>query len=150
MGIPQIVSVGALDMVNFGAPETVPPKFASRLFYPHNPAVTLMRTTPQENGELGEMLARKLNQSRGPVVLVLPLQGVSGIDRRGQPFFDPVADGVLFDALRSNIGPNVKVVELERHINDPEFAGAIADEFLKCIDASGLRVGLSAISGTGA
>ncbi len=149
MGIPQIVSVGALDMVNFGAPETVPPKFAGRLFYHHNPAVTLMRTTPQENRELGEILARKLNQAKGPVVLVLPLQGVSGIDRRGQPFFDPDADGSLFDTLRTHIGPNVKLLEVDRHINDPEFAAAIVDEFLKCVDASGLNVGASAIAGSG-
>ena len=146
IGVPQVVSVGALDMVNFGAPETVPLKFASRLFYPHNPAVTLMRTTPQENKELGEMLARKLNQAKGPVVLLLPLRGVSGIDRPGQPFFDPVADKSLFDALRTNVGPNVKLLELDRHINDPEFAAAVADEFLKCAEASsGLSVDASAI-----
>lgn len=150
IGIPQVVSVGALDMVNFGAPETVPPKFAGRLFYQHNPAVTLMRTTPQENRELGEMLARKLNQAKGPVVLLLPLQGVSGIDRRGQPFFDPVADGSLFDALRTNIGPNVRLVEMDRHINDPEFAAAIADEFLQCVDASsGLSMVASTVAGGG-
>jgi uncharacterized protein (UPF0261 family) len=148
-GVPQIVSVGCLDMVNFGAPETVPPKFAGRLFYPHNPAVTLMRTTPQENRKLGEMLARKLNQAKGPVVLLLPLQGISGIDRIGQPFFDPVADKSLFDALRANVGPIVKLLELDRHINDPEFAAAIADEFLKCAEASsGLSVGASAKPGS--
>src|SRR3984957_15904152 len=134
-GVPQIVSVGCLDMVNFGAPETVPPNFAGRLFYQHNPAVTLMRTTPQENKELGEILARKLNQATGPVVLLLPLQGVSGIDRVGKAFFDPVADKSLFDALRANVGTNVKLLELDRHINDPEFAAAIADEFLKYADA---------------
>jgi uncharacterized protein (UPF0261 family) len=131
-GVPQIVSVGCLDMVNFGAPETVPPNFAGRLFYQHNPAVTLMRTTPGENRELGEMLARKLNQAKGPVVLLLPLQGVSGIDRVGKAFYDPAADKSLFDALRANVGANVKLLELDRHINDPEFAAAIADEFLKC------------------
>ena len=150
IGIPQVVSVGALDMVNFGAPETVPPKFAGRLFYQHNLAVTLMRTTPEENRELGEVLARKLNQAKGPVVLLLPLQGVSAIDRRGQPFFDPVADGSLFDALRTYIGPNVKLLELDLHINDPEFARAIAGEFLKCVEASsGLSVGASATAGGG-
>lgn len=150
-GVPQVVSVGALDMVNFGAPETVPPKFAGRLFYPHNPAVTLMRTTPQENQELGEMLARKLNQAQGPVVLLLPLQGVSGIDHLGKSFYDPVADRSLFDALRANVGPNVKLVELDRHINDPEFAEAIADEFLKCAESSsGFSVGTGAIPGVGA
>ena len=97
------------------------------------------------------MLARKLNQAKGPVVLLLPLQGVSGIDRPGKPFFDPVADESLFDALRANVRPNVKLVELDRHINDPEFAEAIADEFLKCVEASsGLNVGASAAPGSGA
>ncbi|MBS1800410.1 MAG: Tm-1-like ATP-binding domain-containing protein [Acidobacteria bacterium] len=150
-GVPQVVSVGALDMVNFGAPETVPSKFAGRLFYQHNPAVTLMRTTPEENRELGEMLARKLNQAQGPVVLMLPLQGISGIDCLGKPFYDPVADKSLFDALHANVGPNVKLVELDLHINDPEFAEAIADQFLKCTEASsGFSVGTAATPGVGA
>ncbi|WP_222597493.1 Tm-1-like ATP-binding domain-containing protein [Edaphobacter albus] len=150
-GVPQVVSVGALDMVNFGAPETVPSKFAGRLFYPHNPAVTLMRTTPQENRELGEMLARKLNRAQGPVVLLLPLRGISGIDHPGKPFYDPVADKSLFDALRANVGPNVKLVELDRHINDPEFAEAVADEFLKCAEvSSGFSVGTGATPGVSA
>jgi uncharacterized protein (UPF0261 family) len=148
-GVPQIVSVGCLDMVNFGAPETVPPNFAGRLFYQHNPAVTLMRTTPQENKELGEMLAGKLNLATGPVVLLLPLQGISGIDRAGKAFFDPVADKSLFDALRANVGPNVKLLELDRHINDPEFAAAIADEFLQCAEALP-ALGASVAPGSGA
>jgi uncharacterized protein (UPF0261 family) len=148
-GVPQIVSVGCLDMVNFGAPETVPTNFAGRLFYQHNPAVTLMRTTPQENKELGEMLAGKLNQATGPVVLLLPLQGVSGIDRVGKAFFDPVADKSLFDALRANVGSNVKLLEFDRHINDPEFAAAIADEFLQCVEALP-ALGASVAPGSGA
>lgn len=131
MGIPQVISVGALDMVNFGAPETVPARFADRLFYPHNPAVTLMRTTPQENQELGAILARKLNAATGPVTLILPLQGVSAIDREGKPFYDPAADARLFDAVRNNMGQHVRLVELDRHINDPEFASVIVQEFLK-------------------
>ena len=150
MCVPQIISVGALDMVNFGAPETIPSKFKGRLFYQHNPAVTLMRTTPEENRKLGEMLAQKLNQAKGPVVLLLPLQGVSGIDYPGKPFFDPIADESLFDALRTNIGPNVKLVELDRHINDPEFASAIVDEFVKCATAPFMQsVGAFAVPGSG-
>jgi uncharacterized protein (UPF0261 family) len=149
IGVPQVVSVGALDMVNFGAPETVPPKFAGRLFYRHNPAVTLMRTTPEENKGLGEMLAQKLNHAKGPVVLLLPLRGISGLDRPGQPFFDPVADECLFEAVRTHVGPNVKLLELDRHIYDPEFAAAIADEFLTCANVSlGLNVGASAVPGS--
>ena len=135
IGVPQVISVGALDMVNFGAPETVPPKFAGRLFYQHNPAVTLMRTTPQENRELGEMLAQKLNRAQGPVSLLVPLQGVSEMDRLGKPFFDPAADGSLFDALRANVGSNVNLVELDLHINDPEFASALVAEFFKYAEA---------------
>ncbi len=134
LGVPQVVSVGALDMVNFGAPESVPAKFAARHFYPHNPAVTLMRTTPEENRQLGELLARKLNQARGPVTLLLPLRGVSAIDSMGKPFYDADADACLFDAIRRNLAPQVKLVELDLHINDPEFAAAIVNEFLKQAD----------------
>ncbi len=134
MGVSQVVSVGALDMVNFGAPETVPAKFAGRLFYPHNPSVTLMRTTPDENRQLGIILAGKLNQATGPVTLLLPLTGVSAIDREGKPFYDPAADKELFDALRNHLGPRVKLVEMDCHINDPEFASAIVAEFLKQVE----------------
>jgi uncharacterized protein (UPF0261 family) len=148
IGVPQVISVGALDMVNFGAPETVPPKFAGRLFYQHNPAVTLMRTTPQENRELGEMLAQKLNRAQGPVSLLLPLQGVSEMDRLGKPFFDPAADESLFEALRANVGSNVNLVELDMHINDPEFASALVAEFFKYAEAPNQQsVRASAIRG---
>jgi uncharacterized protein (UPF0261 family) len=134
MGIPQVVSVGALDMVNFGAPETVPAKFAGRLFYPHNPAVTLMRTTPEENHNLGAILARKLSAANGPVTLMIPLRGVSAIDREGKPFYDPAADARLFDALRKNLAPHVRLVEMDCHINDPDFASAVVQEFLRQVD----------------
>ena len=145
-GVPQVVSVGALDMVNFGAPETVPAKFAGRLFYQHNPSVTLMRTTYDENRLLGEILASKLNMARGPVSLLLPLQGVSAIDRAGKPFFDPDADECLFGAIRKNLGPNVRLIEMDCHINDQEFASAIVNEFLKYMEAPALQTaGVSAI-----
>jgi uncharacterized protein (UPF0261 family) len=134
IGVPQVVSVGALDMVNFGAPETVPTKFAGRHFYPHNPSVTLMRTTVQENRELGTILAGKLNQATGPVILLLPLRGISAIDREGKPFHDPDADKALFDALRNHLGPRVKLVEMDCNINDPQFASAIVAEFLKQVE----------------
>jgi len=128
--VPQVVSVGALDMVNFGAPETVPEKFRGRLFYPHNPAVTLMRTTPEENARLGEILARKLSASRGPVTLMLPLGGVSAIDAPGKAFHDVAADAELFAAIRRNLAGNAKLVEYGGHINDPAFAEQIVAEFL--------------------
>ncbi len=147
-GVPQVVSVGALDMVNFGNPETVPAKFQGRLFYQHNPSVTLMRTTPEENRRLGEILAAKLNQARGPVTLMLPLQGISAIDRAGKPFYEPAADWALFAAIRANVGPTVKLIELNQHINDPEFAAAIVDEFLQQVAATAQQV--SGVSGPGA
>jgi uncharacterized protein (UPF0261 family) len=126
-GVPQVVSLGALDMVNFGARDTVPPQFESRNLYIHNPAVTLMRTTPEECAELGRTIARKLTAAQGPVALFVPLKGVSAIDIEGGPFYDPAADEALFEALRQNLSPNVELHELEHNINDPEFASAIAD-----------------------
>lgn len=125
-GIPQVVSVGALDMVNFGPPDTVPEKFKGRRFYPHNPTVTLMRTTPEECAELGRIIAAKLNAATGPTVVVLPLKGVSMIDAQGKPFYDPEADAALFDALREHLRPDIRLVELDAHINDPEFALTMA------------------------
>ena len=133
LGVPQVVSVGALDMVNFGARATVPPQFESRNLYVHNPSVTLMRTTPEECAELGRQVARKLSAARGPVALFIPLRGISAISGEGGPFFDAAADKALFGALRENVGKNVEMHELDAHINDPEFALAMAsrlDEFL--------------------
>jgi uncharacterized protein (UPF0261 family) len=130
-GIPQVVSVGALDMVNFGPRETIPDKFRDRHFHVHNPSVTLMRTTAEENARLGEIIAGKLNRARGPVTLLLPLRGVSALDRAGQAFFDEKADAALFDALRRSLDRSkVALVELDVHINDPEFADAIAERLL--------------------
>lgn len=129
-GIPQVVSCGALDMVNFHARETVPERFKSRNLYKHNPTVTLMRTTADECREIGKKIAGKLNQANGPVALILPLRGVSSLDAEGQPFFDPEADQVLFESLRENVAPNVNVIELDLHINDAEFADRIAEELL--------------------
>ncbi len=130
-GVPQVVCPGALDMVNFGPRETVPERFADRTFYAHNPQVTLMRTTPAENRELGEILARKLNATNGPTTLCLPLRGVSAIDAAGQPFDDPEARAALFDALRQHVDRNVvRVFEYDNHINDEAFATAIARHLL--------------------
>jgi uncharacterized protein (UPF0261 family) len=130
VGIPQIVSVGALDMVNFGPPETVPSKFAGRRFYQHNPAVTLMRTTPEENRHLGATIAAKLNQAAGPVTVMLPLRGVSAIGVEGEPFYDPVADECLFSAIRHGLDNKVKLVELDLSINHPEFAAQVVAEYV--------------------
>lgn len=127
-GIPQVVSLGALDMVNFGPLKSVPERFEGRNLYVHNPTVTLMRTTPEECAGIGRRIAGKLNGAKGPVTLFIPLSGVSAIATEGQPFHDPEADEALFDALRENLGDNVEVVELETDINDAAFAGAMADK----------------------
>ncbi|WP_117591756.1 Tm-1-like ATP-binding domain-containing protein [Haloprofundus halophilus] len=137
MGIPHVVSVGALDMVNFGPPDSVPERFEDRTFYRHNPQVTLMRTTPDETAELGEILAGKVNHASGAVAVYLPLDGVSMLDVEGEPFFDPEADEALFDAVREHLDPGVELVEMDAAVNDDEFALALArkmDEFLS--DAS--------------
>ena len=129
-GIPQVVSVGALDMVNFGPADTVPERFRGRMLYRHNPTVTLMRTTPDECREIGRRIAEQLNAASSPVVLLLPLKGVSMLDAEGQPFRDAEADSALFQSLRMNVGRNVSILEVDAHINDPEFARAVADELL--------------------
>jgi uncharacterized protein (UPF0261 family) len=132
-GIPQVVSLGALDMVNFGPRDTVPGAFAGRTLYQHNPVVTLMRTTPEECGELGRRLAAKLSAATGPVALFVPLRGLSALDVDGGPFRDPVADEALVAAVRAGLAPHVELHELDTDINDPAFARAMAarlDEFL--------------------
>jgi|DewCreStandDraft_2_1066082.scaffolds.fasta_scaffold00475_9 uncharacterized protein (UPF0261 family) len=130
-GIPQVVSVGALDMVNFGPPETVPEKFRGRKFYQHNPQVTLMRTTVEENRELGRIIAEKLNQATGPTALYLPLRGVSLYDTDDGPFVDEAARAALFEAIRTHLDRSkVKLVEMDVAINDPPFAEAMARELM--------------------
>jgi uncharacterized protein (UPF0261 family) len=126
-GIPQVVSSGALDMVNFGAPETVPTRYAQRLFYRHNPQVTLMRTTVEENAELGRILARKLNAAKGPTTFILPTGGVSAIDLPGKPFHDPEADAAFIRELKANLAPNVTLIERDTDVNDEAFATEAAN-----------------------
>ncbi|MFB6155678.1 MAG: Tm-1-like ATP-binding domain-containing protein [Haloferacaceae archaeon] len=125
-GIPQVVSTGALDMVNFGPADDVPEEFRERHLHEHNPTVTLMRTTPEENAELGRILAEKLNGATGPTALFLPLGGVSLIDVEGEDFYDPEADEALFDAVRENLAENVELVERVTDVNDEAFALAMA------------------------
>jgi uncharacterized protein (UPF0261 family) len=126
-GLPQVVSLGALDMVNFGPVDSVPAAFKGRTLYKHNPTVTLMRTTAGECAELGRIIAGKLNAATGPTVLFVPLRGVSMIDAPGQPFHAPEADQALFEALRAHLDrTKVELVELDLHINDPAFADAMA------------------------
>ena len=132
-GMPQVVSVGALDMVNFGPIGTVPERFAGRKLHVHNPNVTLMRTTPEENAALGARMAEILGRSRGKTVVLIPRGGVSALDAPGQPFHDPAADAALFRALTDGLAghPRVQVVLRDEHINDPAFADAAARALLR-------------------
>jgi len=127
LGIPQVISLGALDMVNFGPLDTVPPQFADRNLYVHNATVTLMRTTRGECAELGRIIARKLNEATGPLAVFVPLRGVSMIDVAGQPFYDAEADAALMGELRAGLKPGVELVEMDTDINDPIFARAMAE-----------------------
>ena len=136
-GIPQVISVGGLDMVNFGPPETIPADFENRKFYHHNANVTLMRTTVAENEALGEWIGRKAAASQGATTVILPLKGVSAIDADGQPFDDPEARSALFRAIRKNHG-KARLIELDYHINDPEFAAAAVKELISLMAARAL------------
>lgn len=129
-GIPQVISVGALDMVNFGPPDTVPEQYKGRRFHQHNPTVTLMRTTPEENDLLGKQIAERACAASGPTAIVLPLRGVSALDAEGQPFWWPDADAALYQSIRNWVY-GVEVIELDCHINDPEFAQLIAGTMLR-------------------
>ncbi|MUV56321.1 Tm-1-like ATP-binding domain-containing protein [Halogeometricum sp. CBA1124] len=136
-GIPQVVSTGALDMVNFGPRDSVPDEFEGRRFHVHNPQVTLMRTTPEENAELGRIVAEKLNAATGPTALALPLGGVSMLDVEGEDFHDPDADTALFDALREHLDDDVELLELDVPINDDAFAEAMVERLDAYMRAAG-------------
>jgi len=133
-GIPQVVSVGALDLVNFLGIDTVPARFAGRTLHRHNANVTLMRTTAEECATLGRELATKVARSTGPAHIFLPLRGLSAIDRAGQPFDDPEARAALHGAIHAHAG-KVPVTELDVHVNDAAFAEAMASELVRLIGA---------------
>ena len=136
LGVPQVVSVGALDMCNFGPVETVPSKYEGRNIYKHNPTVTLMRTTVEENKEIGHRIAEKLNLAKGSTILMFPLKGVSMIDAEGQAFYGKDEDIALFSTLRNEINPEVvKIEEYDMHINDKEFAEKAAQNLIDLIEA---------------
>ncbi|MER9895688.1 Tm-1-like ATP-binding domain-containing protein [Mesorhizobium sp. M0119] len=132
-GLPYVGSVGALDMVNFWAPPTIPERYRGRLFYEHNPNVTLMRTTADESRMIGEWIGTRLSLCQGPVRFLIPEKGVSALDIEGGAFFDPEADAALFEAIERTIKPDKKrrVLRLPLHINDPEFAWAATTAFLE-------------------
>ncbi len=135
-GIPQVVSLGALDMVNFGPRNSVPEKFEGRNLYVHNPTITLMRTTPEECAELGRQIARKLSAATGPVALFIPRGGVSAIATEGGVFHDPAADAALIDTLLAELGDNVEVHDLEYDINDERFSTAMATRLAEMVTES--------------
>jgi len=135
--VPQVISVGALDMVNFGPPETVPAKFKGRRFHQHNPTVTLMRTTPEEMDQLGKEIAQKASAATGPTAIVLPLRGVSAIDAEGKSFWWPEADLALFQSISNWVAPAVELIELDMHINDRAFAEACVGKLQEMIGRVG-------------
>ncbi|MEL6599253.1 MAG: Tm-1-like ATP-binding domain-containing protein, partial [Pseudomonadota bacterium] len=130
-GLPYIGSCGALDMVNFGPPDTVPERYAGRLFYEHNPQVTLMRTTAEENDRMGRWIGERLNQMTGPVRFFLPEGGVSMLDAPGMAFHDPAADTALFKALEETVRTSTtrQLIRTPHNINDPEFAALVISTF---------------------
>ena len=132
-GIPQVVCPGAIDMVNFGPAESVPVQFRSRNLYIHNPSVTLMRTTPEECAEVGRITAVKLNRANGPVSVLIPLQGVSAIDKPGGPFYSQAALNAYRSALKEVLSPTVQLIELDAHINDDSFARAAAELLMESL-----------------
>jgi uncharacterized protein (UPF0261 family) len=135
---PYVGSCGALDMVNFGAPETVPERYQGRKFYRHNPQITLMRTTVEENIRQAHWIAGRLNQCEGEVRFLLPMGGVSALDAPGQPFWDPDADAALFETLTAELEQTDrrKLRKIPYHINDPQFAPAAVEEFLAIVQAN--------------
>ena len=122
MGVPYVGSLGALDMVNFGARNTVPAHFEGRRFHVHNPQVTLMRTTREENGKFGAWIAKRLNAMTGPVRFLIPEGGISAIDAPDQPFHDPEADAALFAALQNGVADRSRLIRVPHNLNTLEFA----------------------------
>jgi uncharacterized protein (UPF0261 family) len=135
-GIPHLVCPGAIDMVNFGPMETVPAQFRGRNLYVHNPNVTLMRTTSEECSEMGRITATRLNRASGPVTVVIPLGGVSAIDKIGGPFYSPEALNAYRYALKASLNPTIRVVELDLHINDESFSLAATDLLVEMLNTS--------------
>jgi uncharacterized protein (UPF0261 family) len=136
-------------MVNFGPVETVPAQFRSRNLYLHNPGVTLMRTTPEECAEIGRITAIRLNRASGPVTVLIPLQGVSAIDKAGGPFYSQAALNAYRRGLKATLNPGIRLVELDAHINDESFACAAADLLLESLHAVTRRTSQKSIQPIG-
>ena len=136
--IPQVVAPGALDMVNFGPRDTIPERFKNRQFYQHNANVTLMRTTAEENAQLGQIMAQKLLLAQGPTRVLIPKHGVSAIDKTGQPFYSPEAETAWINSLKSGLDKSVvEVIEMDNHINDEEFGEKLAQTLLNLLPDQG-------------
>ena len=133
-GVPQIVTPACIDMCNFWAPETIPSKYADRIFNHWSPNVTLMRTTPEENAAIGRVFAEKLSAATGPVSVLVPMKGFSEIDAPGKPFWWPEADQAFVDALRAGLRPDIPVLLLDYNVNDAEFAEQAANTLLQMLN----------------
>ena len=134
-GIPQIITPGCTDILNFLAPETLPERYRNRQIVYHNPQATLPRVNAEEMSLIGKEIAKKLNRAKGPVRILIPLRGFSSIDRQGNNFYDPIADQSFIDALKSSLKKTIPVKEIDAHINDNEFAEAVVREFLEITKA---------------
>jgi len=134
-GIPQVLAPGALDMVNFGGTGGLPARFQGRRIHRHDEAMVLMRTTVEENAEIGRRIMEKLNASSGPVAILFPRKGISAIDIAGNPFHDPAADDALLAAFRRHAAANVEIESLDMHLNDDAFAAACCRKLLSFLAA---------------
>jgi len=139
-GIPHLIVPGCIDMVNFGPPETVPEKYQGRIFYRSKPTTTLMRTTVEENEELGRVFAEKANQATGPVAFLIPFKGFSVVDSQGGPFWDPEADRAFIDSLKKHLHPSIVVREADLHINDEAFSALAVTMLRELITEHTLRL----------
>jgi uncharacterized protein (UPF0261 family) len=148
-GIPAVLVPGCVDMANFGAPETVPAKYAGRTLYKWNPNVTLLRTNVEENRRIGEMLGAAANAATGPVAILLPLGGVSMLDSKGHEFWDPEVDRACYDAIKATVKPDISVIELDNNINDPAFAERAVEELLGMLEKSRATAPEPELVGTG-
>lgn len=133
MGVPHLIVPGCVDMVNFGAKNTIPEKYKGRLFYEWNPTVTLMRTTPEENADMGRIFAQKASSAKGPIAFLIPLKGVSMLDSKGEIFWWQEADSAMFDAIKENVRKGIEVIECDANINDPAFADKAVEMMLELI-----------------
>lgn len=133
-GIPAVLVPGCVDMANFWGMDTVPQKYRSRQLYQWNPNVTLLRTNAEENKKIGEMIAGAANAATAPVVILIPLRGVSQLDSPGGAFWDPLADRACFEAIKKNLKPGIPVIEMDNNVNDPEFADRVAETLLDMLE----------------